>query len=471
MIWCQIYIRRPIDDIDSDIHDWLCIHDTRRSDNKLIDPKCTIEKNKISTLSFKARPNSPAFDYLTVENATEFEVWVVERTIQHYEPECDFTRYPIHRWYQEEAVEGDKHVWRYDLFVGHVVAHTPYFAENGMLEADIMCVDHMDYLNYGILPREEYNLKSIPRGEVENGDTAWFRYFVGRFNEERGQVYNEFYRDQFIVNTDKNKLVNDYKYIVDFERTYEALYNRFIDKRGGVFFTDYTGYVIVGSTPAGGVKQPDKYPGGIEVKWVSDSKYGRHRNVDIEYGVNLKSLTVETNMDEFCTRVYPVGALLDTGERVDIKNAARPEHTQGLAYIDIDETQYIQQHGVRSVVQEWSDVTDPDNLYDKAKAWLNANNAIKKCYSATVLDLSVIGTTEGSAENRFRCGDYHYIVHPDMYIETEVQIIGIVYDLAQLQNVEITLGDKVMNMAEQNRKSAVRVKEQIESITQILGGN
>jgi phage minor structural protein len=226
-----------------------------------------------------------------------------------------------------------------------------------------------------------------------------------------------------------------------------------------VFFTDYTGYVIVGSTPAGGVKQPDKYPGGIEVKWVSDSKYGRHRDVDIEYGVNLKSLTVETNMDEFCTRVYPVGALLDTGERVDIKNAARPEHTQGLAYIDIDETQYIQQHGVRSVVQEWSDVTDPDNLYDNAKAWLSANNAIKKCYSATVLDLSVIGTTEGSAENRFRCGDYHYIVHPDMYVETEVQIIGIVYDLAQLQNVEITLGDKVMNMAEQNRQSAVRVKE------------
>lgn len=463
MISCQIYIRRPEDDVESDIHDWLCIHDTRRSDNKLIDPKCTIEKNKISTLTFKVHPDSPAFSLLTTENSSQCEVWVCERTILDHEPEYTPRIFPLNRWYQEEQVGDDKHVYRYDLFVGHVVEYTPYYADNGLLEANIMCVDHMDYLNYGILPREEYNLKNIPpTGEVENGDTAWFRYFVGRFNEERGQMYNEFNRDEFIVNTDKNKLVNDYKYIVDFERTYEALYNRFIDKRGGVFLTDYTGYVTVGSTPAGGVKQPDKYPGGIEVRWVSDSKYGRNRDVDIEYGVNLKSLTITTDTSEYCTRVYPVGALQDNGQRLSLKDYSGHGHDPEKTYVN---NSTAEENGVVAVVNEWSDVNTKENLYNRAVDFLD-NSRIRKSYDATVLDLSVIG----DPENRFRCGDKHRIIQPDMNVDEELQIIRIEYDLAQLQNVQLTFGDKIVNASEQRENTIVKNKEKIESITQILGG-
>jgi hypothetical protein len=459
MISCQIYIRRPEDDVESDIHDWLCIHDTRNTNNKLISPVCVIEKNRISTLTFKVHPNSPAYSLLTTENSSQCEVWVCERAILSHEPEYAPRIFPQNKWYQEEQVGDDKHVYRYDLFVGHVVEYTPYYAENGLLEANIVCVDHMDYLSKGIIPYTTFKISDVPSDQVENGETAWFRHFVEVYNSERGEQKNEFYRDDFKADTDKGKHTNNYTYVIDFENAYDAINEKFIDRWGGVFVTDLADYVDVGAIPTGG----DKYPGGIHVRWISDSLYGRGtRDVTIEKGVNLKSLTITTDTSEYCTRVYPVGALQDNGQRQSLKDYSGHGHDPDTTYVN---NPTAEENGVVAVVNEWSDVSTKENLYNRAVEFLN-NNRIRKSYDASVLDLSVIG----DPENRFRCGDKHRIIQPDMNVDEELQIIRIEYDLAQLQNVQITFGDKIVNASEQRKNTIVKNKEKLESITQILGG-
>jgi hypothetical protein len=151
-------------------------------------------------------------------------------------------------------------------------------------------------LTKGIIPYTTFTINDVPSDQVENGDTAWFKHFVEVYNSERGEQKNEFYRDEFKADTDKNKHTNDYTYVIDFENAYNAINEKFIERWGGVFVTDFINYVDVGTTPAGGEKLPDKYPGGIHVYWISDTLFGRGtRDVTIEKGVNLKSLTITTD--------------------------------------------------------------------------------------------------------------------------------------------------------------------------------
>lgn len=469
-LWCQIYIRQAEDGETSDIHDWTCIHDTRKTDNKLIDPKCVIEKNKISTLTFRCRPNSPAYTLLRPENATKCEVWVCERMIASSAPSYVGNREPVHKWYEEEQITGG-HVYRYDLFVGHATDYTPYFADNGLLEASITCVDHMDYLNNSIVPRQTYNLNEEAPHIGEKGAINWYRSFIWESNYEREQIHNTFARDEF--DAQDNRTTNpspSYEYVVDFEVLYSMLYERFIDRFGGVLYTDYTEYVIVGQVPAGETeKDPDQYPDGTTIRWISDSVYGRHRNVVIQNGVNLKSLRLETDREGFCTRLYPVGELKENGKRVSLKGYSGTQekpHDPNTEYIEVD-AQYISEYGVISKTQEWTDISQQSNLYSKAWEYLESNECkIKESFTISVLDLSVIN----NPEDRFRCGDYHTVIESDMSINEELQIIRIEYDLAQLQNVNLVMGDKMLSASEMQVRQATRNKEKFGEITSLIGG-
>lgn len=458
----QIYIRRPQDDMNSDIHDWLCIHDTRRADNTLISPKCTLEKGKISTLTFKAHQNNPAFTLLRPENTAKCEVWVCERVLSATIPEGYNSQiYPCHRWYQENR-EDDKYWWRYDLFVGHGVGYTPYFNSNGMIEVDITCADHADYMNDFIVPREEYNLST-------NGAGDKFTGFIQDSYDELGGTTITFGRDSLHGDADVSfsSITPDYQYIVDFETLYEVLTDRFVNRFGGLMVTDYSAYVIVGQIPAGETeKEPDKYDDGVEIRWILENQYGRHRDLTISKGVNLKELRLETDDTGFCTRLYPVGALKEDGSRVSLLQYQGHGHDPNTTYIDISNATYIADHGVKSLVQEWQDITTKSALYTAAVDWLTNQNKIKKCYTVSALDLSVIN----NPANRFRVGDWHYIIHQDMGINVELQIVKIEYDLSQPQNVTLTMGDKLLNASEQRVAEAFESKGTIDAMKRYLGG-
>lgn len=456
-LWCQIYIRRAEDGEESDIHDWTCIHDTRKTDNKLISPVCVIEKNRISTLTFRCRPNSPAYTLLRPENATKCEVWVCERCVLGAQPDYDSTIFPNDIWYEEEQVTGG-HVYRYDLFVGHAVDYTPYFADNGLLEASITCVDHMDYLNNGVIPREEYDL-SRPVGGL-NGARGWFVHFVDEYNDEKREIYNKFSRDWFTANADVSygSITPQYNYIVDFENVYGMLNERFIERWGGVMLTDYAGYII----PSTG-----RFVNGVKIRWIPESDFGRDRKTYlIQNGVNLKSLRLETDTSEFYTRIYPVGALKDDGSRVSLVGYSGHSHDPDTAYMDISNASYIQEYGVKAITKEWTDVSTQSGLWSNANDYLRNDNKIKRSYTISVLDLSVIN----NPLDRFRIGDWHKVKQEDLNIEVDLQIIRIEYDLAQLQNVNLVMGDKLLSATEMQVRQATKNKEKFGEITSLLGG-
>lgn len=442
----QILVRREQDGGESDIHDWLCIHDTRANGAKVKSPSLLEERNKTSILTFYVYPHCPALDLLKLENQDKCEVWVCERAYSEVDPWTLGYRYP--RYHGE-----GNNIWRADVFVGHVVEFSPEYDTDGLLTYKVMCADHREYLSKTVQPRREYSLAADPTHPWGGGARGGFVDFIGVHNDEIDVYRGAFGRKRMDAQPDITiDDYNEYHYIVDWENTEEAIRERFIERFGGEMYVDNNEYC----TERG--EFPPIYQYGTTLRWTK--KDWKHSDVAIEKGKNLKMLTIATDNSELCTRIYPLGATLEDGSRVTIKGVSVDGHDINVEYIDIDDAEYIQEHGVTAKVVEWSDVTQPINLYYKALDWLDTENRIKQMYTAQVLDLSVIK----NPLERFRLREWHRIIHPDMNVDVELQIIRIEYDLEQLQNVELTFGDRFLNYEQEQVKNEVENTRVIQSV-------
>ena len=108
----------------------------------------------------------------------------------------------------------------------------------------------------------------------------------------------------------------------------------------------------------------------------------------------MKSITREKDPSEIVTRLIPLGYKLkakdesgkevETEYRLDISSV-----NDGKIYID-DELA-IATYGIRVKTVEFDDVTVASTLLVKGETWLIENNKISVSYTATALDLSLIG--------------------------------------------------------------------------------
>lgn len=137
----------------------------------------------------------------------------------------------------------------------------------------------------------------------------------------------------------------------------------------------------------------DKLGGEIRFRVIGDEIYidyltqiGEVKTTSIAVSKNMKSIMRERNPSEYITRLIPLGCKLDTDgvNRLDITQV-----NGGLNYIDDEEA--IKRYGIHVGYKEWDDVTTAANLLKKGTAWLAENNRLKIRYTATALDLSLLG--------------------------------------------------------------------------------
>ena len=192
--------------------------------------------------------------------------------------------------------------------------------------------------------------------------------------------------------------------------------NKLLERCGGyiVFTTDDTGARVV--------------------HWLTS--VGNHSEQVIEAGENLFDLSLSGANTDLATALVPYGAKNETtGERVTIKSV-----NGGKDYIVDEETKAIRGTIMKTVT--WDDVTDPQNLLTKARAYLNENRHLITSLKLTALDLSYIDKTVDSYE----IGDYIRVVSKAHKIDEELQLIEHTEDMMSPENSYVNLGKEIRTL-------------------------
>ena len=275
-----------------------------------------------------------------------------------------------------------------------------------------------------------------------------FQHIIDVHNSQV-EDYKKFVIGEFSV-TDENENV----YIgIQRNKTWEALKEKLLDTLGGEFrlrVVDGVNYI----------------------DYVSE--IGERKSTKIALSKNMKSIVKETDPSAFVTRLIPLGCKLketrtttdeeanetteevETERRLDITSV-----NNGLEYIDVEDA--IAEYGIIANIQEWDDVTEPDNLLRKGKKWLEENNKVQVKYQITALDLSLLGLDYDD----FEVCNYHPIENALLNIDDEARIINQTIDICEEVKSTIQIGDNFKTLSEIQKEQANGLHSLSNTVTEI----
>lgn len=184
---------------------------------------------------------------------------------------------------------------------------------------------------------------------------------------------------------------------------------------------------------------------------------------DIAFSVNLLDIKSEASSSNIATCIIPYGAKNEeTGENLDITSV-----NDGKDYIEDEEA--VARYGRICVVEHWEDVTSPNNLLKKAKAFLANKVLISNKLTVKAIDLHLADETiEG-----FKLGDYIQVYSEPHEIDERVLLTAYSISLADPAQSTITLGierksyiaDKVKESLSKDKNIEAKIDEGIEKRT------
>lgn len=292
---------------------------------------------------------------------------------------------------------------RYE-FVGRVLFPQSSMDEDGLITKDVTCESIFGYL-----------CDSQQRYVAERNWTVrgLLQYLVDVHNSQVEEY------KQFIVGEVTASDANDNVYVgIARECTWDSIKSNLLDVVGGE----------IRYRVEGGVNYIDYL-----------AEIGEMKETAIELSVNMKSITQAQDPTEFVTRLIPLGAKLksDSEERLDITSV-----NGGVDYIDDEEA--IAAYGIHVGYVEFDDVTTASALISKARAWLKENNKIKVRYTATALDLSLLGL----AIDDFDVCNYHPILNALLGIDDTARIIKKTIDICEEIQSSIDFGDNFKTLTD-----------------------
>lgn len=163
------------------------------------------------------------------------------------------------------------------------------------------------------------------------------------------------------------------------------------------------------------------------------SGYGSNAQI-VRLGENLQDITSQRDASDVFTRLIPLGAEIESEQETDIKQYTTIETVNGgKKYIENAELKA--RYGTITRVQNWDDVTLPQNLLTKAQAYLAAA-ILPRSFSVDIIDLSIIDEDT----EPFEIGKMTTVSVPSQGVELQYMLTGRTKHLTAPQNDSITLG-------------------------------
>ena len=182
----------------------------------------------------------------------------------------------------------------------------------------------------------------------------------------------------------------------------------------------------------------------------------------IEYGENITDLTEEVGADETYTACIPLGAKIkledDTGEEIERRLTVESVNA-GVDYIVNDEA-FAQYGWICAPVADttWDDVTLPENLLTKARAFLN-NQGVKL---RRTLKLTAVDRPEVES---FDFLEYVRVQSTPHGIGASYLLTEKTTPLADPRGTTVTVGDTSLTMSDTTLSGFKDAQERIESVS------
>lgn len=290
------------------------------------------------------------------------------------------------------------------------------------------CEGVLGYFNDSIV--EEYDYAGTVKG--------YFARLINSHNAQVGasrKVGSYSYDD----GTDDDTGFDDNNYIVrannSYPTTWDEIQDKLLNLLGGYILpsyeraTDSGGHIIEGRANFS------------NIKYAIES--GEHGEQVISSGRNLLDFSENVDRSEKFTRIVPLGTIdaeegtTPTKSHLTIEDAIVDGHRYGKIYIDADNN-YINQYGIITLVRSWDDVTVANNLYTKARQFLNKNVQLNPV-SMTVKAADLSYLTEN--EKRFKIGQINRVVSVPHGIDEDFRCSALQIRFDNLQQNVYTFGE------------------------------
>lgn len=365
------------------------IHEVGVSKIKVDSASITREKNLIDSLSFDIYPNNPGYDLL-VPFSTLITVYDT-----------------LNKKYK---------------FDGRVLQPTDEMGSDGIVYKSVICESAMGFLNdsqQSYVAEEHYG----DAGNL-NGLQQYLKKLLDVHNS-KVEDYKKIYLGNVTLQTfDTSSGVTKG---ISRASTWENINDKLIDSFGGE----------------------------MRVRRASDEllyldyaeSLGTTRATRISIGRNMEDATREVDPNSVITRLYPYGAKItveeenedgtvtetETEERITIASV-----NNGVPYID--DAVAIEEYGIIEGIQEWDDVTLPQNLLNKAQDWLGNNNAMPVSHKFSAIDLSLIGLDY----DEFELYDKYLCYNPLIGVDETLEIVKQTIEINEPENSTIEMGDSAL---------------------------
>lgn len=306
---------------------------------------------------------------------------------------------------------------RYD-FYGRVLYSEDEMSEDGSIKKEVVCEN---FFGFFCDSQQEYVAE-------KNWTVGGLLEYIVNTHNAQVENYKQFTIGEVTV-TDPN----DNVYCgIQRKNTWETLKEKLLDVLGGEFRFRVEGSVIY-------------------LDYLTE--IGERSETTIAMSRNMKSIVREKDPSEIVTRLIPLGCKLkatdeegkevETEYRLDITSV-----NDGKNYIDDDRA--ISLYGIRVGTVEFDDVTVASTLLVKGEKWLEENNKIKVSYTATALDLSLIGLDVDD----FEVCNYHPLKNPLLGIDDMVRIVKKNIDICEEVKSTIEFGDNFEKLTDVMKKQS-----------------
>lgn len=313
-------------------------------------------------------------------------------------------------------------------FEGYVLVQNYKMSDEGLYTTSYTCVDEKNFLKNSMQRHKEVH-NTTPKEMLR----IMLNVHNSQVEEDKRFVLGEV--------TVTNPTDNVYRYLTQDQNTWDAIFDKLIDRLGGEL-------------------QVRKVNGVRYLDWLTE--VGEVKETEIRVSKNLVNAEKEINTMDTYTRLIPLGARIESTDP-NATDASEQRITissvnNGKDYIDDLAAQ--KKFGIIEGFVIFDDVNQPSILKSKGEAEIKSNSLVRSSNTITALDLSTIGKDIDS----FEVGNYYPLVNPAISNEL-VRVVEKRGDINEPHKASLTIGDKTIKAsqyqaeANQSRQLVKNLKE------------
>ena len=297
------------------------------------------------------------------------------------------------------------------LFEGRVLTYSDSMDSSGTVQKEAVCEGLEGFLHDSVQPWKEFH-NTTPKD--------FLRALVTEHNKQVESYKQITLGDVTVTNSTDNV----YRFTDDTQDTWTNIQDKLVSRLGGEMrLRNEGGKLFLDYEPEISSECPQR----------------------IELSHNMVSSSRNVDPTEIVTVLKPLGATQERQNSDGSTDVSSPHLTiasvnGGNDYLRDD--QLISQFGIHVKTETWEDVTTPQALLAKGRAFLNAQKAIKYQLQAGYIDLSFLEETIGMIE----CGTYVRIVNQLEGLYATERIVTMSLDLLDVANSTLTLSDNPIDL-------------------------